>query len=196
MTWATLAFPSTGVGTTSTMPVVIALSNTGAGAVPVGSVTDSNTDEFPWTSTCAIGGSLAAHSNCTVTAQFKPTATGAQTATVTISADSTTQTFSLTGSGVAPVNPRASISPASGSASTVFTLTGSGLTAGGQVRLQTVYTPAQGNPDIPFAPTTWTADAGGNLTISSTSDARGSYENWLVDVASGTSSNHVTHQVQ
>jgi hypothetical protein len=78
----------------------------------------------------------------------------------------------------------------------VFTLTGSGLTAGGQVRLQTTYTPAQGNPDIPFAPTTWTADAGGNLTISSTSDAPGSYENWLVDVASGTSSNHVTHQVQ
>ena len=55
MTWGTLAFPSTGVGTTSTAPVVITLWNTGASAVPVTSVTDSNADEFPWTSTWGTG---------------------------------------------------------------------------------------------------------------------------------------------
>jgi HYDIN/CFA65/VesB family protein len=196
MTWATLAFPSTGIGTTSITPVVITLWNTGASAVAVSSVTDSNTDEFPWTSTCNVAGSLQPNSSCAVTAQFRPSATGAQTATLTIDANSKTQTFSLTGTGVAPVNPRVSISPVSGSTSTVFTLTASGLTPSGQVTFQTAYMPARGNPDIPFAPTTWTADAGGNLTIASTSDAPGSYENWLVDVASGISSNHATHQVQ
>ena len=78
----------------------------------------------------------------------------------------------------------------------MFTLGATGLTPSGQATLQTAYTPSPGNPDIPFAPTTWAADAGGNLTISSTSDAPGTYENWLVDVASGMASNHVTHQVQ
>ena len=180
----------------STTPLVVTLWNTGAAAVPVASVTDSNNDEFPWTTTCQLSGSLAANANCTVTTQFKPNALGAQTATLTINANSTSQALSLSGTGAANVNPQLSISPASGSASTVFALSVTAATPGGQLALQTIYTPAAGNPDISFAATTWTADASGRLTVSATSNSPGLYENWFVDVASGLLTNHIFHAVQ
>src|SRR5471032_1050430 len=161
MTWNNPAFPSTGLGTTSTTSLVVTLWNNGAAAVPVTSVTDSNTDEFPWTTTCQLAGSLAPNANCTVTTQFKPNAIGAQTATLTINANSTSQALALSGTGAAIVNPQVAISPASGSKSTVFTLVVTAATPSGQLTLQTIYTPAAGNPDIAFAPTAWTADASG-----------------------------------
>jgi hypothetical protein len=195
MTWSTLAFSSTGVGTTAATPVVITLWNTGASAVPVASVTDTNSVEFPWTTSCSLSGSLAPNSTCAVTAQFVPDAMGAQTATLTINANSAAQTFRLTGTGVPLVSPHVSVTPAAGSASTVFAVSMTGMTPSGTLTLNTAYTPAQGNPDIPFSPTTWTADASGALTISSTSDAPGTYDNWVVDTASGLSSNHVLHTI-
>jgi hypothetical protein len=197
MTWSSLAFPSTGLGATATPPFVVTLWNTGTVAVPVTSVTDTNTSEFPWTTTCQMGGSLAANASCTVTAQFVPNALGAQAATLTINANATVQSaLALTGTGVAAVSPQLSISPASGSTSTVFTLALSGATPSGQLTLNTVYTPSAGNPAISFAPTTWTADASGNLSVSATSNSPGSYENWFVDIASGLSTKHVFHTAQ
>jgi hypothetical protein len=196
MTWATTTFPSTSVGTSASTPVVITLSNYGTAPVPVASVSDDNRTEFPWTTTCSVGGSLAANSTCAVTAQFTPNALGAQTTTLTINANGANQTFALSGAGIAAVNPHVTISPASGSVSTIFTLSVTGMTPGGSLTLNTAYTPAPGNPSVPFAPTTWTADANGNVTISLTSNAPGTYDNWLVDVASGLSTNHVTHTVQ
>jgi hypothetical protein len=196
MTWPTLAFPLTGLGAQALTPVVITLVNTGGGPVPVASVTDNDTGEFPWTTTCTVGGSLAAGSSCAVTAQFTPAAIGARTATLTISANASTQTFELTGSGVATLNPRVDVSPGVAPPSSVFTLSVTGLTAGGQATLLTSYTPAQGNPPLAFDSTVWAADANGALTIASTPDAPGVYENWLVDASSGRSTNHVTHTVQ
>ena len=196
MTWNNPAFPSTGLGTMSTTPLVVTLWNNGAAAVPVTSVTDSNNDEFPWTTTCKLAGSLAPGSTCTVTTQFKPNAMGAQTATLTINANSTSQDLALSGTGAAVVNPQVAISPASGSASTVFTLSVTAATPGGQLALNTIYTPAAGNPDISFAATAWTADASGKLTVSATSDSPGIYENWFIDVASGLATNHIFHAVQ
>jgi hypothetical protein len=196
MTWGSPDFAATGLGTTSTAPFVVTLWNTGTVAVPVASVTDSNTDEFPWTTTCALAGSLAPASNCTVTANFKPNTMGARTATLTIGANSTTQTFALTGTGAAVVSPKVSVTPASGSASTVFTVALSGATPSGAVTLHTNYTPSPGNPNIAFASTSWTADASGNLSITTTSNTAGTYENWVVDAATGLSSNHVIHTVQ
>ena len=196
MTWNSLAFPSTGVGTTAATPLVVTLWNNGTDAVPVGAVTNSNTDEFPWTTTCQISGSLAPGSTCTVVAGFKPNAMGAQTATLTINANSTSQALALTGTGAAVVSPNAAIAPASGSVSTLFTVSVSGATPSGAITLQTVYTPAPGNADISFAPTSWTADASGNLSITITSNTPGTYENWIVDVASGLASSHIIHTVQ
>jgi len=196
MTWNSVAFPSTGLGTASATPFVVSVWNMGTTAVPMASVTSSNTDEFPWTTTCQLGGTLAPNSNCSVTTQFKPNALGAQTATLTINANSTSQTITLTGTGAANVNPRVSISPASGSTSTVFTLSLTGATPSSQLTLSTIYTPSAGNPNISFAPTTWTSDASGNLTVSATSNSPGTYENWFVDVASGLSTTHVFHTAQ
>ena len=196
MTWPTLAFASTGIGQSATTPVVITLWNTGASPVPVASVTDSNTDEFPWTTTCQVGGSLPANSTCAVTAQFKPTALGTRTATLTIAANAASTGLALTGTGVPYVSPKASVTPASGDATTVFTLAVSTATPSGQVALYTTYTPAPGNPNISFTTTTWTADASGNLSISASSDRPGVYENWFVDISSGLSSNHIFHTVQ
>ncbi len=196
MTWNSVAFPNTGVGTTAATPLVVTLWNNGTAAVPVGTVTDSNTTEFPFTTTCQMSGSLAPGSTCTVTTGFTPNAMGAQTATLTINANSTSQELDLTGTGAAIVSPKLAITPASGSGSTLFTASVSAATPSGAIVLQTVYTPAPGNPNISFAPTSWTADASGNLSITVTSNTPGTYENWIVDVASGLASNHVAHTVQ
>jgi hypothetical protein len=196
ITWNDLAFPSTAVGATSSATVVTTLWNTGTTSVAVGSVTDSNVSEFPWITTCPLGGALAAGTTCTITAQFKPSALGAQGATLVINANAKAQTLSLTGTGVPVVNLQLSIAPSTGSATTPFVLTLTGATPGGQLSLHTTYTPAPGNADIAFSTTLWTADPSGQLTVTSSHDSPGTFENWFVDVATGLSSNHVISVVQ
>jgi hypothetical protein len=191
MTWNSPAFPATLLGTMPTTPLVVTLWNTGATAVPLGSIVDSNTGEFPWTTTCQVGGMLAANSNCSVTAQFKPAALGAQTATLTINANSTHEVISLTGTVMA--TPQLAITPPTGSTVTPFALSVTAATPGGQLTLQTIYTPAEGSPDMSFPPTTWTANASGQVTVNITSPNPGTYENWFIDVTSGLSTNHVAH---
>jgi hypothetical protein len=194
ITWAGLTFPTTGVGATSSSTVVVTLWNTGASAVPITGIGDSNADEFPFTTTCQAAGSLSPSSTCAVTTRFKPAALGARSATLAINANGTTQSLSLTGTG-ANVNPQVSLVPAGDIAPTVFTLAGTGFTPGGAVELHTTYTPAPGNPPNVIATTTWVADASGNVSPSVTTDAPGTYEHWLLDVTSGVSTNHVSHTV-
>ena len=196
MTWNSGAFPTTVVGGTSGQAFVATLWNNGTAAVAIGSVTDTNVAEFPWSTTCTLGGALESGANCTVTAQFKPSAIGNQSATLTVSANAKDQTFALTGTGAAAVNPQVTITPATGSTTTPFTLTLTGATPGGQVSLHTAYTPAPGNDAIPFATTVWIADASGQLTVSSSHDSPGTFENWFVDTATSLSSNHVVSVVQ
>jgi hypothetical protein len=196
ITWNSLTFPATNVGATSSTPLVATLWNSGSIGVAVAGVTNSNTAEFPWSTTCPLAGSLAAGSTCTITTQFKPAAAGVQTATLVIHANANDQTLSLTGTGTQAVDPQLTIVPSAGSASTPFTLTLTAATPGGQVALHTIYAPAPGNPDIPFATTLWTADASGSLSATSTHDSPGTFENWFVDVATGLSSNHVISSVQ
>ena len=194
MTWVGLAFPTTGVGATSSTPVIVTLSNSGTTPVPIVSITDSNTDEFPFSTTCQVAGSLPASSTCTVSTQFKPSAIGPRSATLAINANGTTQSLSLTGGG-ANVNPQISLVPAGDVAPNVFTLPGTGFTPSGSVELHTTYTPAPGNPPNVFPTTTWLADTLGNVTATVTTTAPGTYEHWLLDVTSGVSSNHVSHIV-
>jgi hypothetical protein len=192
MTWAGLAFPPTGVGATSSTTVVVTLWNTGASAVPVVSVSTSNGDEFPVTTTCQIGGMLTPSSTCNVTARFKPSALGARNSNLTINANSVTQTLALTGTG-ANVNPQLVLVPAGDVAPNVFTLSGTGATPGGTVELHTTYTTAASTAAIAMPVTTWTVDASGNVTATFTTDGGGTYEHWLVDLTSGLSTNHVVH---
>jgi hypothetical protein len=139
---------------------------------------------------------LAAAASCTVTTQFKPSALGAKSATLVINANTKDQTLSLTGTGVAAVNPQLSIAPSTGSATTLFVLTLTGATPSGALSLHTTYTPAPGNADITFSTTTWTADSSGQLTVTSSHDSPGTFENWFVDTTTGLSSNHVVSNVQ
>lgn len=195
ITWPTLAFAQTAVGTTAAAPIAVTLSNYGTAAVPVTSVSTSNAAEFPFKSTCPIGGSLAPNSICQVTTSFIPSATGARAGTLTINANSATQTFDLTGTGVAAVTPRLSIDMTTGPPSTIFTLTVSGATPSGTLTLNTIFT-APGTPGVLTTTTGWAIDAAGNSTIASNSDSVGTYESWVIDVVTGASSNHVTHTVK
>ena len=193
MTWPGLTFPTTGVGTTSATPIIITLWNTGTSAVPVASVTDSNSDEFPFTTTCQIPGSLAASSSCTVTARFKPSGLGARTGTLTINANNASQGLAFTGNG-ASINPQLTIASA-GVAPSVFTLALTGATPSGAVELHTTYTPAPGNPPNAIPTSTWTADATGALTAAVTDAASGTYDHWMIDLTSGVSTNHILNTV-
>jgi hypothetical protein len=170
--------------------------NTGTTAVAVGAITNSNVTEFPWSTTCTVNGQLLPATNCTVTTQFKPSAPGDQSATLDINANGKDQSLSLSGTGAQAVNPQLSITPASGSATTSFTLTLSGATPSGSVSLHTVYNPAPGSAPLGFAPTAWTTDASGNLTVTSSHDSLGTFENWFIDTSTGLSSNHVFSTVQ
>jgi hypothetical protein len=194
MTWPGLAFPTTGVGLTSTSSVVVTLWNTGTTAVPVASVADSNGDEFPFTTTCQLGGSLPASSTCNVSTKFKPNGLGARTATLTISANGTSQALALTGTG-ASVSPQMSIAPAGDVAPNVFTLSGTGLTPSGTVELHTTFTPAPGGSPMAAPTLTLTADTSGNVSVAVTTAVPGTYEHWFLDLTSGLSSNHVVHIV-
>ena len=196
VTWNSPSFPATTVGTTSSTTLVVALSNTGANPVAIGSITDTNLQEFPWSTTCAVNGFLQGGTSCSVTAQFKPSALGEQAGTLVINANAQNETLALTGSGTQAVNPQLSIAPTSGSATTLFSLMLTGATPSGQVSLHTSYTPAPGNAPLPFATTPWTADASGQLTVTSSHDSPGTFENWFVDTTSGLSSNHVFSVVQ
>jgi hypothetical protein len=196
ITWNNTAFPAAAIGTTSSTTVVVTLWNTGATAVPIGGVTNSNLQEFPLTTTCALNGQLSPGTSCAITTQFRPSALGAQSATLQINANGQTQTLSLTGTGSQVVNPQLSIAPTTGSSATLFMLTLTGATPSGQVSLHTSYTPAPGNSPIAFETTVWTADTTGQLTVTSSHDSAGTFENWFVDTTSGLSSNHVFSVVQ
>lgn len=91
------AFASTVVGATSASQPFV-LSNTGNAPLVVSAVT-SNNPEFAVTSSCI---SVAAGGNCTVTASFAPSATGARSAVVTITHNAgSATTVALSGTGVA-----------------------------------------------------------------------------------------------
>jgi hypothetical protein len=194
MTWPGLAFPITGVGLTSPSSVVITLWNTGTTAVAVTSVADSNGDEFPFTTTCQVGGSLPASSTCNVSTKFKPSALGVRTATLTINANGASQALALTGTG-ASISPQISIAPAGDVAPNVFTLSGTGMTPSGTVELHTTFNPAGGGSLTVVPTTTLTADTSGNVSAAITTDVPGTYEHWFVDLTSGLSTNHVVHIV-
>jgi len=101
------------VGVTSAAQT-ITLNNTGNAALTLTSIalTSTNPGDFAQTNTC--GSSVAAGTNCTISVTFKPTASGARTASVTLTDNATgsPQTVSLTGTGTA-TSALVSLSPTS-----------------------------------------------------------------------------------
>jgi parallel beta-helix repeat protein len=102
-----LTFSAQRIGTTSAAQVVT-LTNTGANALAVSSITTAG--DFGETDDC--GTSLAAGANCSINATFSPTASGTRSGSLTITDDASgsPQTVALSGTGTAP---SASLSPTS-----------------------------------------------------------------------------------
>jgi hypothetical protein len=101
-----LSFSTTTDGQLSAAQYVT-LTNSGSVALTLISVSVSGA--FQETDPCTA--TLAANSRCTISVQFAPTASGAQSGTLTIQDELQTQTVALTGTGIAP--PELSVSPAS-----------------------------------------------------------------------------------
>jgi hypothetical protein len=101
-----LSFPNTVVGQLSSAQTV---TMTNSGSVPLTSIVISVSGAFQQTNDCTI--SLAANSSCAISVQFDPTATGAQTGTLTVYDALQTQTVALSGTALAP--PALGVSPAS-----------------------------------------------------------------------------------
>lgn len=99
----TYAFPATVVNTTSATTGVVTVTNTGSAAASFTSVSFSGTgaSSFAESTTCPLGGSLAAGAACTVTMSFLPTTTGALSGTLNVLDGGGTQTVAVTGTGLA-----------------------------------------------------------------------------------------------
>jgi centrosomal CEP192-like protein/ASPM-SPD-2-Hydin domain-containing protein len=108
---ATLSFGSQVINTTSAAKNVTMRNNTSADLTITGTtITGPNATQFAQAGT-TCGATLAAHSTCILSVSFSPIATGAASATLTItdSATNSPQTIALTGTGIVPV----SLTPAS-----------------------------------------------------------------------------------
>ena len=108
-----LTFASTTVGST-TAAQVVTIKNTGTATVTLTSetITGTNATSFLKSAT-TCGATLAAAATCTVSVEFKPTATGALTANLSIAdnATGTPQTVALKGTGAAALTYTLSESP-------------------------------------------------------------------------------------
>lgn len=97
---ASLSFGSVTVGTKST-PKSVTLTNVGTTSLSITSIsiTGTNPGDFSQTNTCGTG--IAAGANCTISVTFKPTATGARSASVSITDNGggSPQKISLSGTG-------------------------------------------------------------------------------------------------
>ncbi|MEZ0068078.1 parallel beta-helix repeat protein [Streptacidiphilus sp. MAP12-20] len=92
-----LGFGSVATGATSAAQTVTVSNPTGS-AASVSSI--ATTGDFAQTNNC--GSSIAANSSCTVSVTFSPTATGARSGSLTVTAGGVTNTVALSGTGTAP----------------------------------------------------------------------------------------------
>jgi Abnormal spindle-like microcephaly-assoc'd, ASPM-SPD-2-Hydin len=138
---ASFSFPSTAIGSTSSINAVATLTSTG-NATQLTAITSSNPSEFSLTTTCSLPGALAAGATCLVSIQFKPSSAGARSAQITITTTNGGRvSIAIAGTGVPSTLAQITISPQSlsfpdtvvGSTSftgaAVFTLTNTGNAA-------------------------------------------------------------------
>jgi hypothetical protein len=101
---SSLTFAAQSIGTSSAAQVVTLVNNSSA-TITISSIgfTGTNSSNFNQTNTC--GSSVSAGGSCTISVTFTPNASGAFTATLSItdSASNSPQTVSLSGTGIVPV---------------------------------------------------------------------------------------------
>ncbi|EFH83279.1 N,N-dimethylformamidase beta subunit family domain-containing protein [Ktedonobacter racemifer] len=102
---------------TASSPQSLTLINNGSSALTINSIgiTGGSASDFSQSNTCPISPStLAAHSSCTISVTYQPSAQGNSSATLTINDDASgsPHTTALTGAGVVPA-PGSSLSPTS-----------------------------------------------------------------------------------
>ncbi len=193
LTPATLAFPTTATGASSS-PSSVSVQNTGGAPVTLGSATigGTNTTDFTIASGNSCTGSLAANATCTLPVVFNPVQNGPRAATLQLASSiaGSPSTVNLTGNAVSPAS--LSLSPSSltfpntpvssNSAAQSITVTNSGGVAAelGAPSVSADYTitgntcgstlPASGSCSIAieFSPTA-TGSQAGLLTVPSTS---------------------------
>jgi len=113
---STLTFANTAVGASSATQA-ITLKNTGTSALTVSGITITGTNASSFSETNTCGSSVAASGSCTITVTFKPTKTGALTASISVAdnAFNSPQTVALSGTGAAPAVSLSSTSLSFGS---------------------------------------------------------------------------------
>jgi hypothetical protein len=102
---ATLSFGSRQVSGGASAPQTATLTNSGAAALTITSVSVIGADASDFGSsggTCSNGASIAPAASCTVGVTFDPTQSGARTATLQVVTSEGTVTSALTGSGTSP----------------------------------------------------------------------------------------------
>jgi sugar lactone lactonase YvrE len=103
LTPTTLTFGSTIVGQPSaTQAITLTNSGTATTLIPAGGITimGANAGDFSETDTCAGGAGVAPGATCAITVTFKPTATGARTATLSVASNAgAASTATLNGTG-------------------------------------------------------------------------------------------------
>jgi hypothetical protein len=111
---ATLSFPSTTVGATSTAQTVT-LSNPGTAPLSISGITITGANHVDFTESNTCGNSVVAGGTCTISVVFSPAATGSLAASVSVSDNATgsPQTVALTGTATAVPVSQAVLSPIS-----------------------------------------------------------------------------------
>ena len=96
LTWGIVVIGNTSSAKTAT------LTNAGSGTIAISSISVTGTDSSQFLiSADTCGSTLAAGANCTISVEFKPTAEGTQSATLTVVDGGGTQTAALSGTGTA-----------------------------------------------------------------------------------------------
>jgi hypothetical protein len=96
LTWGIVVLGNTSSAKTAT------LTNSGGGTVSISSISITGTDASQYIiSAKTCGSSLAAGASCTISVEFKPTAEGVQSATLSVVDGGGTQTSALSGTGTA-----------------------------------------------------------------------------------------------
>jgi hypothetical protein len=110
ITPGSVAFPSTGIGTSAT-PATMTIANSGDAPLHITTVstTGANAADFPLGTNVCNGTTVAPGANCQITVGFVPTAIGARTGSFTVTSDAPTQSSALSGTGTSSI----SITPSS-----------------------------------------------------------------------------------
>ncbi len=88
----------------ATAPMSVTVTNTGAVALPITSISLSSTGSQPFSQSNTCGISVAVAGKCTISVVFNPASVGSATAVLSVNAGSGagTQTVALSGNGIAP----------------------------------------------------------------------------------------------